>query len=163
MRDVLGKMREWGKYVKIRDFPHDCGMVDTYGKGWMDAVNRDMIGKKDGGWQKTMAKNRRWPLRWPQMMGQAGEKEGQGLSRHYLINVFERWCWRRVMRVSWMERNTNVWVLENIKPEWRLESRVTQPALRYFGRVVRQERGMEKDVMRVTIGGKRLHGTGHKQ
>ena len=30
MRDVLGKMRECGKYVKMRDFPHDCGMVDTY-------------------------------------------------------------------------------------------------------------------------------------
>ena len=31
MRDVLGKMRECGKYIKMRDFPHDCGMVDTYG------------------------------------------------------------------------------------------------------------------------------------
>ena len=30
MRDVLEKMRECGKDVKMRDFPHDCGMVDTY-------------------------------------------------------------------------------------------------------------------------------------
>ena len=30
MRDVLGKMWECGKYIKMRDFPHDCGMVDTY-------------------------------------------------------------------------------------------------------------------------------------
>ena len=30
MRGVLGKMWECGKYVKMRDFPHDCGMVDTY-------------------------------------------------------------------------------------------------------------------------------------
>ena len=30
MRDVLGKMRECGKYIKMRDFPHNCGMVDTY-------------------------------------------------------------------------------------------------------------------------------------
>ena len=30
MRDVLAKMRECGKDVKMRDFPHDCGMVDTY-------------------------------------------------------------------------------------------------------------------------------------
>ena len=28
MRDVLGKMRECGKYIKMRDFPHNCGMVD---------------------------------------------------------------------------------------------------------------------------------------
>ena len=30
MRDVLAKMRECGKDVKMRDFPHDCRMVDTY-------------------------------------------------------------------------------------------------------------------------------------
>ena len=31
MRDVLEKMRECGKDDKMRDFPHNCGMVDTYG------------------------------------------------------------------------------------------------------------------------------------
>ena len=40
MRDVLAKMRECGKDVKMRDFPHDCGMVDTYGEftesTWLD-------------------------------------------------------------------------------------------------------------------------------
>ena len=30
MRDVLAKMRECGKEAKMRDFPHDCGTVDTY-------------------------------------------------------------------------------------------------------------------------------------
>ena len=38
------------------------------------------------------------------------------------------------MRVLWMERKPNVcMVLENIKPEWTLESRVAQAALGYFG------------------------------
>ena len=71
------------------------------------------------------------------------------------IDAFEMWCWRRVMRVSWMERKTNVRVLENIKPEWTLESRVAQTALRYFGHVVREERGMENDVMHGEMSGKR--------
>ena len=30
MWDALGKMQECGKYVKMRDFPHDFGTVDTY-------------------------------------------------------------------------------------------------------------------------------------
>ena len=30
MRDVLAKMWECGKEAKMRDFPHDCGTVDTY-------------------------------------------------------------------------------------------------------------------------------------
>ena len=45
------------------------------------------------------------------------------------IDAFELCCWRRVMRVSWMERKTNVWALENVKPKWTLESRVIKAAL----------------------------------
>ena len=62
------------------------------------------------------------------------------------IDAFELWCWRRVLRVSWMERKTNIWIIENIKPEWTLESRVPKAALSYFGHVVRAG-GMEDDVM----------------
>ena len=74
------------------------------------------------------------------------------------IDAFELWCWRRVMRVSWMERKTNVWVLENVKPKWTLESRVIKAALSYFGHVVRKERGMENDVMLGGMRGKRRRG-----
>ena len=68
------------------------------------------------------------------------------------IDAFQLWCWRRVMRVSWMERKTNVWLLENVKPKWTLESRVIKATLNYFGHVVRKELGMENDVM---LGGMR--------
>ena len=42
--------------------------------------------------------------------------------------------------------------------EWTLESRVAQAALRYFGHVVREERGMENDVMLGVMSGKRGRG-----
>ena len=32
------------------------------------------------------------------------------------------------MRVSWMERKTNISIIETIKPEWTLEARVTKAA-----------------------------------
>ena len=67
-------------------------------------------------------------------------------------------CGVGVMSGSWAERKTNVRVIENIKPEWTLESRVTQAALRYFGHVARQERGMENDVMLGGMIGKRRRG-----
>ncbi len=38
---------------------------------------------------------------------------------------------------SIVERKTNIWIIENIKPEWTLESRVPMAALGYFGHVVR--------------------------
>ena len=56
-----------------------------------------------------------------------------------------------------MERKTNIWIIENIKPEWTLhESRVVKAALSYFGHVVRAG-GMEDDVMlgRMNIARKR--------
>ena len=33
-----------------------------------------------------------------------------------------------------MERKTNIWIIENIKPEWTLESRVPKAALSYVAR-----------------------------
>ena len=68
-----------------------------------------------------------------------------------------RWCWRRVLRVPWMERKTNISIIENIKPDWTLESRVAKAALSYFGHVVRAG-GMEDDVMLGRMNGARKRG-----
>ena len=57
-----------------------------------------------------------------------------------------------------MERKTNVWMLENIRLGWTLESSVAQAALRYFGHVVREEREMENDVMLGEMIGRRRRG-----
>ena len=73
------------------------------------------------------------------------------------IDAFELWCWRRVLRVSWMERKTNMSIIANIKPEWTLESRVAKAALSYFGHVVRAG-GMEDDVMLGRMNGARKRG-----
>ena len=63
----------------------------------------------------------------------------------------------RVLRVSWMERKTNIWIIENIKPEWTLESRVPKAALSCFGHVVRAG-GMEDGVMLGRMNGARRRG-----
>ena len=73
------------------------------------------------------------------------------------IDAFELWCWRRVLRVSWMERKTNISIIECIKPDWTLASRVTKAALSYFGHVVRAG-GMEDDMMLGRMNGARKRG-----
>ena len=74
------------------------------------------------------------------------------------IDAFVSWCWRRVLRVSWMERKTNISsIIETIKPEWTLESRVAKAALSNFGHVVRAG-GMEDDMMLGRINGVRRRG-----
>ena len=63
-----------------------------------------------------------------------------------MIDAFELWCWRHLLRVTWTDINTNVWVIDNIKPAWTLESRIVKASLCYYGHVIRAGR-MEYEVM----------------
>ena len=74
-----------------------------------------------------------------------------------MIDTFELWCWRRLLRVTWIDRKTNVWVIDNIKPEWMLESRIVKESLCYFGHVITAG-GMEYGVMVGRMGGYRSRG-----
>ena len=38
-----------------------------------------------------------------------------------IIDTFELWCWRRLLRVPWSERRSNQSILKEISPEYSLE------------------------------------------
>ena len=38
------------------------------------------------------------------------------------IDVFELWCWRRLLRVPWTARRSNQSILKEISPEYSLEA-----------------------------------------
>ena len=42
-------------------------------------------------------------------------------AEHQRIDVFELWCWRRLLRVSWMAGRSNQSILKEIVPECSLE------------------------------------------
>ena len=42
-------------------------------------------------------------------------------AEHRKIDVFELWCWRRLLRVSWTARRSNQSILKEISPEYSLE------------------------------------------
>ena len=46
-----------------------------------------------------------------------------------MIDAFELWCWRHLLRVTWIDIKTNVWVIDNINPELTLESRIVKASL----------------------------------
>ena len=37
------------------------------------------------------------------------------------IDAFELWCWRRLLRVSWIARRSNQSILNEISPKYSLE------------------------------------------
>ena len=42
-------------------------------------------------------------------------------AEHRKIDVFELWCWRRLLRVPWTARRSNQSILKEISPEYSLE------------------------------------------
>ena len=49
------------------------------------------------------------------------------------INVFELWCWRRLLRVPWTARRSNQSLLKETSPGCSLEGLMLKLKLQYFG------------------------------
>ena len=75
------------------------------------------------------------------------------------IDAFELWCWRRLLRVPWTARRTNLSILKEINPERSLEGQILKLRLQYFGHLVRRDDSLEKSRMLGKCGGKRRRGT----
>ena len=67
------------------------------------------------------------------------------------IDVFELWCWRRLLRVPWTARRSNQSILKEISPGISLEGMMLRLKLQYFD-------SLEKTVMLGGIGGRRRRG-----
>ena len=77
--------------------------------------------------------------------------EGQG------IDVFELWCWRRLLRVPLTARPSNQPILK-ISPGISLEGMMLKLKLQYFGHRMQRVDSLEKTVMLGGIGGRRRRG-----
>ena len=72
------------------------------------------------------------------------------------IDVFELWCWRRLLRVPWTARKSNQSILKEINPEYSLERLMLK--LQYFAHLMPGARSLEKPVMLGKIEGRRQRG-----
>ena len=52
------------------------------------------------------------------------------------IDAFELWCWRRLLRVPWTARRSNLSILKEISPEYSLKGLMLKLNLQYFGHVM---------------------------
>ena len=68
------------------------------------------------------------------------------------IDAFELWCWRRLLRVPWTARRSN---LKEISPGCSLEGLMK---LQYFGHLMQRVDSLEKILMLGGIGGRRRRG-----
>ena len=74
------------------------------------------------------------------------------------IDVFELWCWRRLLRVPWNARKSNQSILKEISPGISLEGMMLKLKLQYFGHLKRRVDSLEKTLMLGGIEGRRRMG-----
>ena len=74
------------------------------------------------------------------------------------INPFELWCWRRLLRVPWTAKTSNLSILKEISPGCSLEGLMLKLKLQYFGHLMRRADSFEKTLMLGKIEGRRRRG-----
>ena len=72
-----------------------------------------------------------------------------------IIDTFELWCWRRLLRVPWTTRRSNQSILREINPGYSLEKLMLKLKLQRFGHLMRRVDSFEKTLMQGEIEGRR--------
>ena len=65
-------------------------------------------------------------------------------AEHWIINAFELWCWRRLLRAPWTARRSNQSILKEISSECSLEGMMLKLKLQYFAHLMRRVDSLEK-------------------
>ena len=78
-------------------------------------------------------------------------------TEHRRIDVFELWCWRRLLRVPWTARSSNQPILK-ISPGSSFVGLMLNLKLQYFGHLMRRADSFEKTLMLGKIEGRSRRG-----
>ena len=82
-------------------------------------------------------------------------------AERWRIDVFELWCWRRLLRVHWTatdQTRSNQSVLKEISPEF-IGNTDAEAEIQYFGPLMWRIDSLEKTLMLEKIEGRRRWGT----
>ena len=79
-------------------------------------------------------------------------------AEHQRIDAFEIWCWRRLLRVPWTVRRSNLSMLKEINPEYSLEGLMLKLKFQYFGPLMQRADSLEKMLTLGKIEGRRRRG-----
>ena len=68
-------------------------------------------------------------------------------AKHHRIDAFELWCCRRLLRVPWTARRSNLSIQKEINPEHSLEGLMLKLKLQYLGHLMWKADCLEKTLM----------------
>ena len=79
-------------------------------------------------------------------------------AEHRKTDAFELWCWRRLLRVPWTARRSNLSILKELSPGCSAEGLILKVKLQYFGYLIQRTNSFEKTLMLGKIEGRRRRG-----
>ena len=79
-------------------------------------------------------------------------------AEHQRIDAFELWCCRRLLRIPWTARRSNLSILKEISPGCSLEALMLKLKLQYFGHLMQRTDSLKKTLMLGKIEGRRRRG-----
>ena len=79
-------------------------------------------------------------------------------AEHQRIDAFELWYWRRLLRVPWTARRSNLSILKEISPGCSLEGLMLKLKLQCFSHLMRRAELFEKTLMLGKTEGRRKRG-----
>ena len=74
------------------------------------------------------------------------------------VDAFGLWCWRRLLRVPWTARRSNLSILKEISPGYSLEELMLKLKLQYFSHLMRRADSFQKTLMLGKIEGRSRRG-----
>ena len=74
------------------------------------------------------------------------------------IDSFELWCWRKLFRVPWTARRSNLSILKEINPGIFIGKTDTKAEIPVFGHLMRRTDSLEKALMLGKTEGRRRRG-----
>ena len=79
-------------------------------------------------------------------------------AKHWRIDAFELWYWRRLLRIPWTAMRFNQSILKEISPGCSLEGLMLKLKLQYFGHLMWRADSFEKTLILGKIEGRRRRG-----
>ena len=79
-------------------------------------------------------------------------------AEHRRIDAFEFWCWRRLLRVPWTARRSNLPILKEISSQYSLEGVILKLKHQYFGHLMQRTDSFEKTLILGKIEGRKRRG-----
>ena len=79
-------------------------------------------------------------------------------AEHQIIDAFELWCWKRLLRVPWTARSSNQSILKEISPGISFEGVMLKLKFQSFGHLMQRADSFEKILILGKIEGRKRRG-----